>query len=168
MERAKFSALSDWPVSSCGTPPPRSPRPRPPNPSSTIFLTFGISNLHQPPPQSPLHAIATCCNCLPPIAATLRYHHKMFRNALRQSTRAVGALSASSRVAVVSLPPHIRPGLDSAHRRPHTPSITSRAPCEAQLSFCRRRSAATSPSGACWALVEFCSCFGASRVPGQG
>jgi hypothetical protein len=166
MECAKFSALCDWPVSSCGTPPPRSPRPRPPNPSSTIFLTFGTSNLHQPPPQSPLHAIATCCNCLPPIAAALRYHPKMFRNALRQSTRAVGALSVSSRVAVVSPPPHIRPALDSAHRRPHTPSMASRAPCKAQLSFFCRCSAAASPLGACWALAEFCSCFWRLSGPG--
>jgi hypothetical protein len=40
----------------------------------------------------------------------------MFRNALRQSTRAVGALSASSRVAVVSVHLSARPTRPQFHR----------------------------------------------------
>lgn len=44
------------------------------------------------------------CNCLPSHSRHIENPLNMFRNALRQSTRAVGAISATSRVAAVSLP----------------------------------------------------------------
>ena len=56
--------------------------------------------------QSPLRAVAIDLQ-LPSLASPVaRNLSAMFRNALRQSTRAVGAISATSRVAAVSdLPP---------------------------------------------------------------
>ncbi|KAK4444291.1 hypothetical protein QBC34DRAFT_186256 [Podospora aff. communis PSN243] len=71
------------------------------------FPHVWTSKLHQPSSSSPLHAIAIRCNCFSFRSRHTPTPHKMFRNALRQSTRVVGALSASSRVAVRNAAPTV-------------------------------------------------------------
>jgi hypothetical protein len=89
----------DWLLLSCRHfPDPPSPfslafRP----PVSSAFASFSGLNL-------PSYQLQLACNCFSFTPASLRFLFKMFRNALRQSARTVGALSASSRVAAVSRP----------------------------------------------------------------
>ena len=62
----------------------------------------------------------------------------MFRNALRQSTRAVGAISATSRVAAVSYPSRRRIDLNIIEKGLKGASIHLEGALEAQLSILRR------------------------------
>lgn len=60
------------------------------------------------------------CNCLPQSSRHIETTSNMFRNALRQSTRAVGAISATSRVAAVSLPHERHDQHRHHHHRPQS------------------------------------------------
>lgn len=88
----------------------------------------------------------------------------MFRNALRQSTRAVGALSATSRLAVVSSTHHLsppgRPDPNSIPRRPDQSQCPRPAVGELHEAFllCRRGIG----TGARWAMGtshNYAHCF---------
>jgi hypothetical protein len=124
----KIDSGADWRVLSSG------PVSSPTGPATSHnFLTS--PKLHRPPRlQTQLYAIAASRQLLSLTPRGDTYLDKMFRNALRQSTRAVGALSASSRVAAVSAPPPARPDPDSIARCSHPISIGPARPGEAQLS----------------------------------
>ncbi len=69
-------------------------------------LAFAPSNLDRPPFHSlPSTQLQVNCNCSPFVLRTSRTLSNMFRNALRQSTRVVGAVSASGRAVAVSRSP---------------------------------------------------------------
>lgn len=59
----------------------------------------------------------------------------MFRTALRQSTRAVGALSATSRIAVVSLRTQLNDAMFSPRPPDPAPPQSHRPPHPADLSL---------------------------------
>jgi hypothetical protein len=133
LKSAKFSAECDWPRCELRLHPPlldQGQRTLPRQFSSRLVLETSSTFVLISPPRN--------CNSLQLFSFGSRHTptpHKMFRNALRQSTRAVGALSASSRVAVVSPHPPARHELNSVASRPKPSSMASRDVPEAQLSF---------------------------------
>lgn len=114
---------SDWP----GPAPPSSTSPvASPVWSSQrsfllSFLPFGPKQRTLPPSNLLSTQLQVNCNCFPSYSRHIETPINMFRNALRQSTRAVGAISATSRVAAVS-PPCQR------HHRPQSPSQSIESP----------------------------------------
>lgn len=103
--------------------------------ASALFLNF-ISSASPNLPSTQLQLNCNCSSCFP---QAYRISFNMFRNALRQSSRAVGAISATGRVAAVSL-------LILSTGRPRPPSIPSsdrpqsiaRDLDQASLSCCMR------------------------------
>lgn len=86
--------------------PPCLLQPRPGQPFPDNFPHAGLSKLPSTPLLNlPSRSCNPDCNCFPSTPRGDTFPEKMFRTALRQSTRAVGALAASSRVAAVSAPP---------------------------------------------------------------
>lgn len=83
--------------------PPCLLQPRPDQPFPDNFPHAGLSKLPSTPLLNlPSRSCNPDCNCFPSTPRGDTIPDKMFRTALRQSTRAVGALAASSRVAAVS------------------------------------------------------------------
>lgn len=76
--------------------------------SAPFFLLQNLPNLlsakaNYQQPQSPLSQLHARCNCPPFVPFSSDTSLIMFRTAVRQSTRAVGAVSAAGRVTAVSL-----------------------------------------------------------------
>lgn len=101
------------------------PSSAPPSPSQTLFPVTvlpknSICSPAKAAPQPPISPLPSCTLLqLLPFPSRPPYTSlNMFRNALRQSTRAVGAVSAAGRVAAVSLPSSPEPSANAIDSRP--------------------------------------------------
>jgi len=124
--------ISDWPGRRAGAPPTLSPF-QPAGRSEKVSL-FAPQTHQQSLPILLSIQLQSSCNCLLLSFRAFRSLSNMFRQALRQSSRAVGAISATGRVAAVSVAPSTHSDLNPIEKALRRPQIHRAVHLGAQLS----------------------------------